>query len=81
MNIKNINNEKSIVALQNNRNLKNKYQKDSENTGNVGTPKADKLELSSEAQRLQPIIDRVNSGFYSRPEVINATAGKINKQM
>lgn len=41
----------------------------------------DKLELSAEAQKLQPVKEKLAEGFYDKSEVIRDAALKISKQI
>lgn len=41
----------------------------------------DKLVISSEARNLVRILSRIRSGYYDNPEVIQATAEKINQEI
>mgnify|MGYP001018334479 CR=1 FL=1 len=46
-------------------------------TNRAGTQSADKLEISQEAQNLQAVASRINSGFYDKQEVLRETAEKL----
>lgn len=47
----------------------------------VKMQRSDKLELSAEAMKLQPIRQRINEGFYDRPEVMRETAMKLAQDL
>ncbi|MDQ1265927.1 MAG: hypothetical protein QG635_1079 [Bacteroidota bacterium] len=40
----------------------------------------DVLQLSDEAKKLQPIVSRLNSGYYDKPEVMQSLAMRISQQ-
>jgi hypothetical protein len=42
---------------------------------------SDKLEISSDAKKLGPIINRLNEGFYDQPEILRETASRISKDI
>ncbi|MFP4370331.1 MAG: hypothetical protein ACLFR2_12195 [Candidatus Kapaibacterium sp.] len=46
-----------------------------------GARKQDRLELSSEAQKANPIQMRIEQGYYDKPEIIRETASRINKEV
>ena len=41
----------------------------------------DSLEISDEAKKLQPVKQKVEEGFYDRPEVIREVATKLNDDL
>ncbi len=41
----------------------------------------DKLELSDEAKRLNPVKSRIDSGYYDRPEVLREVAKKMAQNL
>lgn len=42
---------------------------------------SDKLEISTQARILKPILQRVEEGYYDKPEVIRQVARKINEEI
>jgi hypothetical protein len=63
--------------------LKDKFTEElaSNNAGRTAKQPEDRLELSAEAQKLQPIRSKIEEGFYDKPEVIRAAAKKISAQL
>lgn len=79
MNVKGINNNQNVFAVNNKQTLQRKY-KEEQNTELTQNVKSDTLELSGEAKKLQPIMSRISSGFYNNPEILMSTAAKISKE-
>ena len=82
MTINSLNNQRNVYGAQNDSSVNKKYgQKGNENVeSRASVQREDKLELSEEARKLQPIKNRVAEGFYERPDVIKTAAAKISQQ-
>lgn len=86
MNINNIaGNNSQTQAVGHNADLKGKYKNgdkkaDSAESHSVKA-QGDKLELSAEALKLQPVRQKIEDGFYDRPEVIQKVAEKIDDEL
>ncbi len=73
-------------AVGQNANIVDKYKSDSSNKPAmqraVATPKkSDKLELSAEAVKFEPIRKKIESGYYNKLEVIREVAEKVNREL
>lgn len=83
MTIKNIDSTDSIYPLKRGEELEKKYaqEKSAEQMQKANIQRADKLELSREAQKLGPIKEKIDGGFYENPEIMRQTAFKIAQQI
>ena len=83
MTIKNINSTDGIYPLKRSEELEKKYaqEKAVEQMQKANIQRADKLELSQEAQKLGPIKEKIDGGFYENPEIVRQTAFKIAQQI
>lgn len=67
----------SLLYAQNDKIEKKSIDKTDDNVKTKKTVKADKLELSVEALKLQPIRAKIAQGFYDNPDVLKEVAGKL----
>ena len=83
MSIDPIKNDQQIVAPKAKEAIERKYYDEyaSGQEEKVGNKKSDKLEVSLEARKLQPILTKINEGFYNKPETLIETALKIDTQL
>lgn len=81
MTIGSVNNGGNIRQVNNEIKANRKFHKEQEaaNT-NVASRKADKLELSGAAKRMQAIRAKIDQDFYDKPEVMKRTAEKLYKE-
>jgi hypothetical protein len=79
MNIDSISQGSSLYAK--NERINRKKEDDKSSSESRVSPKADKLELSGEAQRFARIQSRINSGYYDQPEVMRQVAEKLNNDI
>lgn len=77
MNIDSVNSSAGIYSNQANKSSRKSFYKDSA-TASSASNKTDKLEISEEAQKLKPIQQRIESGYYDKPEVMNEIAKQIS---
>lgn len=61
--------------------LEKRYSNPAKSTSQKAGVSSDKLELSSEAKKLQPILQRLNNGFYDREEIIQEVAVRIDLEL
>jgi hypothetical protein len=85
MNVNNIaGNNSQAQAVGQNADIKAKYktgEKKSEGTESRAVAgKGDKLELSAEALKLQPVREKLEEGYYDRADVIRKVAEKIDDE-
>jgi hypothetical protein len=80
MSIDSINNNNNSGIYGINNNLKNKYKNTSSENTSAASVKADKFELSEQAQKMQQIKARVEDGFYNNPDILKEVALKLNKE-
>jgi hypothetical protein len=80
MNIDSVNNSSSLYGAQSNSGVNNKSNKDVDSKKEAAMQRSDTLELSQEARRLQPVRNRIDNGFYNRPDVIREAAARISSQ-
>ncbi|MFP4527905.1 MAG: hypothetical protein ACLFQX_05090 [Candidatus Kapaibacterium sp.] len=81
MNVDSVNNSNSVYGAQSQSRVSGKNDQDAAaSRDDKAVRRGDTLELSAEAKRLQPIRNRVESGFYNRPEVIREAASRISSQ-
>jgi hypothetical protein len=78
MNIDSVNSAAGIYSNQNNRNTRKSPGRESYAASNSIANKTDRLELSEEAQKLNPIQQRIDSGYYDKPEIMNEIAKQIS---
>lgn len=78
MNINSI--HKSASLYQKNEN-KGKNSINSSENGTKSNMIVDKVEISSEARRLGAIQNKIDQGFYDRPEVIRQIATNLNNDL
>ncbi len=77
MDIKSVNSGPNVFKPHSKQNVEGKYGRAiSSGDDKVGL-KSDKLELSPEAKKLQPIKQKISSGFYDKPDIIDKVARKI----
>ncbi len=77
MDIKSVNSGQNVFKPQSKQDLEGKYGKAAASGNDKVGLKSDKLELSPEAKKLQPIKQKISSGFYDNPDVIDEVARKI----
>lgn len=76
MDIKSVNSDFKVYSEQ----AKSAEKKEVRAEESKANQKSDKLELSDDAKKLQPIVQKISSGFYNKPEVFNITAKNISMQ-
>ncbi len=86
MNINNIAGSNSQTqAVGQNANVVDKYKSDGQKANTqkaVSAPKkGDKLELSAEAVKFEPIRRKIESGYYDKLDVIREVAEKVNREL
>jgi hypothetical protein len=81
MNIRPLNIDKAY-SINSKENLDKKYSEENIkiSSESAGKARIDSLEISAEAQKLQPIQTKINEGFYNKPEIIREVASRIAKQ-
>lgn len=67
----------SLLYAQNDKIEKKSTDKTEDNVKSKRTVKTDKLELSVEALKLQPIKAKITQGFYDNPDVLKEVANKL----
>lgn len=77
MDIQSVNSGQNVFKPQSKQDLEDKYSKEVPSGDDKVGLKSDKLELSPEAIKLQPIKQKVSSGFYDDPDIIDEVARKI----
>jgi hypothetical protein len=78
MNIDSVNSSAGIYSNQVNRNTRKPAGRESDTASSRLANKTDRLELSEEAQKLNPIQARIESGYYDKPEIMNEIAKQIS---
>ena len=79
MDIRSVNKgSQEVYSVKNKDNLNRKYNRSSEDVASKKTS-SDKLTLSEEAKKLQPIRQKISEGFYDKPEVLDSVAKKLDK--
>lgn len=71
----------SLIYSQNEKIEKKAAEKTEDNTKAKKTVKSDKLELSVEALKLQPIKAKIAQGFYDNPDVLKDVASKLYSEV
>lgn len=66
----------ALVYAQNDK-IEKKNTAKTESSNNKKDVKFDKLELSLDAIRFQPIREKINQGFYDSPEVLKSVTNKL----
>lgn len=77
MDIKSVNSGQNLFKPQSKKDVEGKYGKAIQPGSDKVGLKSDKLELSPEAKKLQPIKQKISSGFYDKPDIIDQVARKI----
>lgn len=81
MTIRSVNNLDKLYGASSKENVKDKVKEEEKATDAAAAKQSgDKLELSAEAQKLQPIKQKVAEGFYDNPDVIREAARKMNQE-
>ena len=80
MKVDSLNSNRSIYSAKDKAQLSKKYGEDL-STKSSTKAITDKLELSEEARKLQPIIIKVQSGFYENHDVFKKVAERLNKEL
>jgi DNA-directed RNA polymerase specialized sigma subunit len=78
MNIDSVNSSSGIYSNQANKNNRKSPGKETDAAKSSFSNKTDKLELSDEARKLKPIQQRIESGYYDKPEVMKEIAKQIS---
>ena len=81
MNINGLKNNSGVYKSQDLKQMDAQKLSQEEDLQRAAQKQSDKLEISSEARKLQPVLQRVEEGFYDRPEVIRQVARKINEEI
>lgn len=71
----------SLLYSQNEKIEKKNVSKDEEKPKTNKASKSDKLELSVEALKLQPIRAKIAQGFYDNPDVLKNVADKLYNEI
>ena len=71
----------SLIYSQNDKVEKKNISKDEEKPKTNKASKSDKLELSVEALKLQPIRAKIAQGFYDNPDVLKNVADKLYNEI
>lgn len=71
----------SLLYSQNDKIEKKNVSKDEEKPKTNRVAKSDKLELSVEALKLQPIRAKIAQGFYDNPDVLKNVADKLYNEI
>ena len=71
----------SLLYSQNDKIEKKSINKDEDKAKTNKAAKSDKLELSVEALKLQPIKAKIAQGFYDNPEVLRNVADKLYREI
>lgn len=79
--IDSINKAGGLYPSQTKDTVSSKYKTVAETSPKSSAKQSDRLELSDEAKRLQPIINKLQSGFYDKDENIRKVAAKINNEL
>lgn len=79
MNINSVNKGASLYNTQEQRAIDRREEEQQANS-NVSRGE-DRLELSSQARQLTNVQQRIEQGFYDRPEVIRQVARRINEDV
>ncbi len=80
MNIKSVGGSGNAYKPQQKEELNDKYGKASAGEGSSAS-KTDRLDISPEALKFNPIQKRIDEGFYDKPEVIRELAKRISKDL
>jgi len=86
MEIKSLNSERNLQQIQQkiDTTIQNKQtekqQSKVQETGQSNN-KRDSLQISEEGKKLQVMKNQINTRFYDQPEIIKATASKINNAL
>jgi hypothetical protein len=80
MNVDSVNNSSSLYGAQSKSGVNNAAEKNLNTNKESTVSRSDTLELSDEARRLQPVRNRIDNGFYNRPDVIREAAARISSQ-
>ncbi len=78
MNIDSVNSSAGIYSNQTNKNNRKPLGKETDAAHSRLANQTDRLELSAEAQKLNPIQARIESGYYDKPEIMNEIAKQIS---
>jgi anti-sigma28 factor (negative regulator of flagellin synthesis) len=79
MNINSVNKSASLYSTQEQKAIEKRQDEQNANSGIQRGE--DKLELSSQARQLTNVQQRIEQGFYDRPEVLRSVARKINEEI
>jgi hypothetical protein len=71
----------SLLYVQNEKIEKKSTEKTEDNTKSKRAVKTDKLELSVEALKLQPIKAKIAQGFYDNPDVLKDVVSKLYSEV
>lgn len=81
MNVDSVKGNRAEFAGKAQSKLEKKYSNESSSKPASNPVIADKLELSDEARTYLAIQNRIRSGFYDKPDVLNEVAIKLSEEL